>query len=93
MNIEVVNYNEEEIKQTIKRIKEKFEAVEKFESDFKEKYGITTYYFLKEMFYVLEHSDTTTGKTSTGKTINTDFGYVVSFVDDIIKEVKSHAEE
>lgn len=93
MEIEVGNYNEEEVKQTIKRIKEKMEAMEKFESDFKEKYGITTYYFLKEMFYVLEHSNTTAGKTTTGKTITTDFGYVISFVNDIIEEVKTHKED
>lgn len=65
---------------------------ENFEDIFKEKYGITTYDFLKEFMYVVEHCNTTAGTTTTGKTISSDYGYIEGFIEDIVEEVKSHKE-
>lgn len=39
---------------------------------------------LKEIEFVLTHSTTTEGKTSSGKYIITDFGYVEEFFDDLL---------
>jgi len=41
---------------------------------------------LAEIEFVLEHSNTTTGKTSTGKTIITDFGYVEGFFNELFSK-------
>ena len=44
--------------------------------------------FLKEARYVLEHSDTTDGKATSGRIITTDYGYVEDFVNAIKKELE-----
>ena len=44
--------------------------------------------FLKEARYVLAHSDTTDGKTTSGRIITTDYGYVEDFFNAIEKELE-----
>lgn len=39
---------------------------------------------LKEIEFILTHSTTTEGKTSDGKCISTDFGYVQEFFDELL---------
>lgn len=41
---------------------------------------------LAEIEFVLKNSSTTTGNMSNGSTINTDFGYVQSFFDDLLSK-------
>ena len=92
MEIEVGNYNEKEINEAIKRIKEKMEAYDAFTEKFKEKYGIAPGQFFMEFFYVLEHSGMCEGTTTHGNVISTDYGYIEGFVNDIIEEVKKYEE-
>lgn len=41
---------------------------------------------LKEVEFILTHSTTTEGKTSSGKRISTDFGYVEEFFDELLSK-------
>ena len=93
MEIEVGNWNEEEVNATVKRIKKQMEELHTFEESFKEDYGISTYHFLKELMYVLEHSDMKYSTTTTGKTIIADYLGIERFLDKIVEEVKSHVED
>lgn len=42
---------------------------------------------LAEIEFVLKNSSTTTGNMSNGSIINTDFGYVEEFFDDLLSKV------
>ncbi len=56
--------------------------------DIEEELGIDLIKFLVECKHVLEHSDMTTGITSKGMVIKTDFGYVADFIDGIKETLK-----
>ena len=90
MEIDVGTYSEKEVADYIKRVKARFDEAQEFEDKFRKEYGITTYDFLKEFMYVVEHSGRCDGTTTTGKTISSDYGYIEGFINDIVEEVKSH---
>ena len=92
MDIEVGNYNEEEINEAIRRLKEKMEAYDAFDEKFKEKYGIAPGLFFMEFFYVLEHSDMKYGTTNHGNVITADYLSIEIFIDKIVEEVKKYEE-
>ena len=56
--------------------------------DIEEKLGVDLAEFLNECIYVLKNSNESSGVTSDGKKITTDFGYVEDFIKSIKKAVK-----
>ena len=57
-----------------------------------EKLDIDLAKFVNELIYVLKHSNQTTGYTSKGKEIITDYGYVESFIEDLKTAIKDNGE-
>jgi hypothetical protein len=60
--------------------------------DLEEKLDVDLIEFLSELIYVLKHSNQTTGYTSKGKEIKTDFGYVEEFIEDLKALIKDKSE-
>lgn len=56
--------------------------------DLEEELDVDLIEFLSELIYVLKHSNQIVGYTSKGKEINTDFGYVEEFIEDLKAAIK-----
>jgi hypothetical protein len=60
--------------------------------DVEEELDVDLIEFVSEFIYVLKHSNQTTGYTSKGKEIKTDFGYVEEFIEDLKEAIKGKSE-
>ena len=92
MDIEVGNYNEEEMKGYLDKLRNYLEARQEVVDNFKQKYGITLFDFLIEAAYVLEHSDMKNGTTTHGNVITADYLGIEIFIDKVVEEVKKYEE-
>lgn len=55
--------------------------------DLEEKLGVDVIKFVSELFYVLDHSTILEGYTSSGKKIETDYGYIDDFIRDLMEAI------